>query len=103
MVRHRLAEASHVSPPNFSTPRLPGGEFFLTIPTRRDENAATMRPPLAFSHACLAAVALSSASAHVFAAEMPKDFVYLRDIDPTILQDMRYAGRDNFTGEPVPG
>ena len=34
---------------------------------------------------------------------MPKDFVYLRDIDPTILQDMRYAGRDNFTGARVPG
>ncbi len=37
------------------------------------------------------------------AAEMPEDFVYLRDIDPTILQDMRYAGRDNFTGAHVPG
>lgn len=34
---------------------------------------------------------------------MPSDFVYLRDIDPTILQDMRYAGSNNFTGEPVPG
>ncbi|MFZ1105981.1 MAG: M15 family metallopeptidase [Hyphomicrobiaceae bacterium] len=29
--------------------------------------------------------------------------VYLRDIDPTILQDMRYAGPDNFTGRRVPG
>jgi D-alanyl-D-alanine dipeptidase len=37
------------------------------------------------------------------AAEMPKDFVYLRDIDPTIQQDMRYAGSRNFTGKPVPG
>jgi D-alanyl-D-alanine dipeptidase len=34
---------------------------------------------------------------------MPEDFVYLRDIDPTIDQDMRYAGPDNFTGAPVPG
>jgi len=34
---------------------------------------------------------------------MPKDFVYLRDIDPSIQQDMRYAGADNFTGKPVPG
>ena len=34
---------------------------------------------------------------------MPEDFVYLRDIDPTIEQDMRYAGPDNFTGKPVPG
>ncbi len=37
------------------------------------------------------------------AMEMPKDFVYLSDIDPTIEQDMRYAGADNFTGQPVPG
>ena len=34
---------------------------------------------------------------------MPKDFVYLRDVDPTIQQDMRYAGSKNFTGRPVPG
>ena len=37
------------------------------------------------------------------ADEMPKDFVYLRDVDPTIQQDMRYAGSNNFTGKPVPG
>jgi D-alanyl-D-alanine dipeptidase len=37
------------------------------------------------------------------ASEMPKDFAYLRDVDPTIQQDMRYAGADNFTGAPVPG
>lgn len=29
--------------------------------------------------------------------------IYLRDIDPTITQDMRYAGSDNFTGKPLPG
>jgi D-alanyl-D-alanine dipeptidase len=34
---------------------------------------------------------------------MPEDFVYLRDVDPTIRQDMRYAGPRNFTGAPVPG
>ena len=39
----------------------------------------------------------------VSASEMPKDFVYLRDVDPTILQDMRYASADNFTGAKVPG
>ena len=37
------------------------------------------------------------------ASEMPKDFAYLRDVDPTIQQDMRYSGADNFTGAPVPG
>lgn len=34
---------------------------------------------------------------------MPADFVYLRDADPSIQQDMRYAGDDNFTRQPVPG
>lgn len=34
---------------------------------------------------------------------MPESFVYLRDVDPTIQQDMRYAGSRNFTGRPVPG
>jgi D-alanyl-D-alanine dipeptidase len=34
---------------------------------------------------------------------MPKDFVYLADVDPTIAQDMRYAGSDNFTSHSVPG
>ena len=30
-------------------------------------------------------------------------FVYLRDIDSSILQDIRYATPDNFTGHPLPG
>lgn len=47
-----------------------------------------------------AALACAGVSA---ASNLPEDFVYLRDIDPTILQDMRYAGSDNFTGAPVPG
>ncbi len=29
--------------------------------------------------------------------------VYLRDIDASIAQDMRYAAKDNFTGKPLPG
>jgi zinc D-Ala-D-Ala dipeptidase len=34
---------------------------------------------------------------------LPAPLVYLRDIDPTILQDMRYATANNFTGRVVPG
>jgi D-alanyl-D-alanine dipeptidase len=34
---------------------------------------------------------------------LPKGFVYLRDIDPTILQDIRYAGSHNFVGRPIRG
>ena len=34
---------------------------------------------------------------------LPPGFVYLRDVDPTIAQDIRYATPDNFTGRPLPG
>jgi len=63
------------------------------------ERAAVKRTATAI--ACAVAAAFSNSP--LSAAEMPDDFVYLRDIDPTIQQDMRYAGRDNFTGAPVPG
>jgi D-alanyl-D-alanine dipeptidase len=34
---------------------------------------------------------------------LPRGFVYLRDIDPTIVQDIRYAGSHNFVGRPLRG
>jgi zinc D-Ala-D-Ala dipeptidase len=34
---------------------------------------------------------------------LPKGFVYLRDIDPSIAQDIRYAGSHNFVGRPIRG
>lgn len=63
------------------------------------ERAAGKRATAAV--ACLVAAAFSASPLN--AAEMPDDFVYLRDVDPSIQQDMRYAGSDNFTGAPVPG
>ncbi|RTL50288.1 MAG: peptidase M15 [Bradyrhizobiaceae bacterium] len=36
-------------------------------------------------------------------APLPADFVYLRDIDPTIIQDMRYATANNFVGHRLNG
>ena len=36
-------------------------------------------------------------------ASLPSNFVYLRDIEPSILQDVRYATANNFTGKEVPG
>jgi zinc D-Ala-D-Ala dipeptidase len=36
-------------------------------------------------------------------AQLPADFVYLRDVDSSIAQDIRYAGSDNFVGRPLPG
>jgi D-alanyl-D-alanine dipeptidase len=35
--------------------------------------------------------------------KLPPGFVHLRQIDPTILQDIRYATGNNFTGAQVPG
>jgi D-alanyl-D-alanine dipeptidase len=37
------------------------------------------------------------------ASKLPEPLVFLRDIDSSIIQDIRYAGADNFTGKPVPG
>ena len=34
---------------------------------------------------------------------LPAGFVYLRDIDATIAQDIRYATSDNFVGRPLAG
>ncbi|MFM9863833.1 MAG: M15 family metallopeptidase [Micropepsaceae bacterium] len=49
----------------------------------------------------IALVLLMAAGAPLRAADAP--LVYLRDVDPTIVQDMRYATKDNFTGFRVPG
>ncbi|MGY2806834.1 D-alanyl-D-alanine dipeptidase [Bradyrhizobium sp. USDA 4506] len=38
-----------------------------------------------------------------FAQNLPGDFAFLRDIDPTIIQDIRYAGVNNFMGRPLAG
>lgn len=54
--------------------------------------------------AALLALALAATVGNAGAeGRLPVDFVYLRDIDPTIRQDMRYAGHDNFTGSPLAG
>ena len=37
------------------------------------------------------------------AQTLPGGFVFLRDIDPTIIQDIRYAGSNNFVGRPLKG
>lgn len=50
------------------------------------------------------AVAVMLAAGHLHAeSAMPANFAYLRDIDPGIEQDIRYAGADNFMGRPMSG
>lgn len=46
-------------------------------------------------------IAFAAAAADAAPRETP--LIYLRDIDRSIAQDIRYAGRDNFTGRPLPG
>ena len=51
----------------------------------------------------LVAISLLTAIAPAHAQTLPGGFVYLRDIDPTIIQDIRYATSNNFVGHPMAG
>lgn len=54
------------------------------------------------THLALTAVLVLVAGAAA-AQGLPPGFVHLRDVDPSIGQDMRYATANNFTGRPLPG
>ena len=49
------------------------------------------------------AIFLTAVPAAAQSPKLPGDFVYLRDIDPTIQQDIRYAGANNFIGRRLAG
>ena len=51
----------------------------------------------------LAGALLLLANAAAGEDALPAGFVYLRDVAPSILQDMKYAGPDNFTRARLPG
>jgi D-alanyl-D-alanine dipeptidase len=51
----------------------------------------------------LIVAAFSSLWGSARAQDLPGGFVYLRDVDRGIIQDIRYAGSDNFVGRPLPG
>ena len=51
----------------------------------------------------LAAFVLIVAISSSHAQSLPGGFVYLRDIDPSIIQDIRYATSNNFVGRPLAG
>lgn len=40
---------------------------------------------------------------NIQAAQLPLNFVYLKNIDPSILQEIRYATSHNFVGRPIAG
>src|SRR5438552_3704142 len=50
-----------------------------------------------------APILLTALAGPVCAQTLPGSFAYLRDIDPTIIQDIRYAGSNNFVGRPLAG
>ena len=45
------------------------------------------------------AASVSAAAAQA----LPAGFVFLRDVEPGIIQDMRYATSNNFVGKPLRG
>ena len=53
--------------------------------------------------ALLAIELISAAISSAFAQGLPGGFAFLRDIDPTIIQDIRYATSNNFMGRPIAG
>src|SRR5205807_1732972 len=50
-----------------------------------------------------APILLTALAGPVCAQTLPGSFAYLRDIDPTIIQVIRYAGSNNFVGRPLKG
>jgi D-alanyl-D-alanine dipeptidase len=51
---------------------------------------------------CVALAILLPAAASA-GSTLPKGFVYLREVDRSIVQDIRYAGSHNFVGRPIKG
>jgi D-alanyl-D-alanine dipeptidase len=56
-----------------------------------------------FVKVIMIALAIVGSISSARAQTLPGGFVYLRDIDPTIIQDIRYAGSNNFVGRPLAG
>jgi zinc D-Ala-D-Ala dipeptidase len=60
-----------------------------------------MRPSICL-RALVAALAFAAGPVHS-EGTLPDSLVYLRDIDPTIAQDIRYQSFNNFVGRPLDG
>ena len=53
--------------------------------------------------AIVIALAVAASVSQASAQALPGGFVYLRDLDPSIIQDIRYAGPNNFVGRRLAG
>jgi D-alanyl-D-alanine dipeptidase len=72
----------------------------------RHNRSALRRPPVStfsFLRAGVAVMTMLLPVPALAGSPLPKGFVYLRDIDPTIAQDIRYATSHNFVGRPIDG
>jgi zinc D-Ala-D-Ala dipeptidase len=56
-----------------------------------------------FMKTIVIALAVAASASAAAAQTLPGGFVFLRDVDPTIIQDIRYAGSNNFIGRPIRG
>ncbi len=57
----------------------------------------------AFVRIIVIAIAVAATASAAVAQTLPGGFVFLRDIDPSIIQDIRYAGANNFVGRRLDG
>ncbi|MFI1396887.1 M15 family metallopeptidase [Streptomyces sp. NPDC020681] len=65
---------------------------------------SALRALVAISAALLAVTAAPAPAVHAEQEpKAPKEFVALRTVDPTIIEEMRYTTEHNFVGEPVDG
>src|ERR1700710_132777 len=84
---------------------VPGIPVFCTINRKKDVDGRNKsghdggERMKTFVVALVVAASVSQASAQT----LPGGFAYLRDIDPSIIQDIRYAGVNNFMGRPLAG
>ncbi|QHP69910.1 peptidase M15 [Bradyrhizobium sp. LCT2] len=69
------------------------------VASPRNDREVWMRSAKSILIALLVIASISSAHAQ----SLPGGFVYLRDIDPGIIQDIRYATSNNFVGRPLAG
>jgi D-alanyl-D-alanine dipeptidase len=53
--------------------------------------------------AIVIALVVAASASPARAQSLPGGFVFLRDVDPSIIQDIRYAGSNNFVGRPLAG
>jgi D-alanyl-D-alanine dipeptidase len=85
-------------PSGFLAPMPPTFSQTRPVARRRPVNTSSMliRVGLALINVMLPALAVAGSA-------LPEGFVYLRDIAPTIAQDIRYAGSHNFVGRPIRG